>query len=223
MAETVAPELPTREQIAANRWLPDDELAVYAPPSSHAPGCRVGCSGTAAPSIRRTARSCACSADGASRCRAASSPAARTGACSRCPATTRPCRPALCEHWHGSHLIDGAGHWVQQEQPQAVCPSPVHGSRTPATSPAQHRCVATMTWRDGDDIGHFTRCGACVQAWGWRSRWPAAAVAAAAAPRPTAAPPPRRTRPPSPRSRCRRASCRAPRPPSPSTPAAPRR
>jgi pimeloyl-ACP methyl ester carboxylesterase len=25
-----------------------------------------------------------------------------------------------CTDWRGTHLVDGAGHWVQQEQPAAV-------------------------------------------------------------------------------------------------------
>ena len=25
-----------------------------------------------------------------------------------------------CVHFHGCHFVEGAGHWVQQEQPQAV-------------------------------------------------------------------------------------------------------
>jgi hypothetical protein len=64
-------------------------------------------------------RSCASLPAGASRCRAASSPAARTGACTRCPAPSRRCRPALAD-LRGCHLIDGAGHWVQQEQADTV-------------------------------------------------------------------------------------------------------
>jgi pimeloyl-ACP methyl ester carboxylesterase len=26
-----------------------------------------------------------------------------------------------CTNWRGTHVIDGAGHWVQQEQPEEVC------------------------------------------------------------------------------------------------------
>src|SRR5438445_601262 len=26
----------------------------------------------------------------------------------------------VCTQWRGAHLVDGAGHWVQQEQPDAV-------------------------------------------------------------------------------------------------------
>jgi len=25
-----------------------------------------------------------------------------------------------CTHWRGTHLIDAAGHWAQQEQPEQV-------------------------------------------------------------------------------------------------------
>ena len=27
---------------------------------------------------------------------------------------------AVCKHYAGTHLLDGAGHWVQQEQPARV-------------------------------------------------------------------------------------------------------
>jgi pimeloyl-ACP methyl ester carboxylesterase len=28
--------------------------------------------------------------------------------------------PGVCTQWRGAYLVDGAGHWVQQEQPEAV-------------------------------------------------------------------------------------------------------
>ena len=28
--------------------------------------------------------------------------------------------PNVCTQWRGAHMIDGAGHWVQQEQPEEV-------------------------------------------------------------------------------------------------------
>ena len=26
----------------------------------------------------------------------------------------------VCKDWRGTHFVDGAGHWAQQEQPDAV-------------------------------------------------------------------------------------------------------
>jgi pimeloyl-ACP methyl ester carboxylesterase len=28
--------------------------------------------------------------------------------------------PSLCTKYQGTHLVEGGGHWVQQEQPEAV-------------------------------------------------------------------------------------------------------
>jgi pimeloyl-ACP methyl ester carboxylesterase len=119
MAETVAPEIPDAAEIAACAWLSDSELAVYSVEYA-----RTGFQGglqwyRCATSGRFTAelqlfsgRSIdvpACFIAGKSDWGTYQKPGdferMQTGACSRLL---------------GCHLVDGAGHWVQQEQPQEV-------------------------------------------------------------------------------------------------------
>ena len=79
MAETVAREMPSAAEIAACRWLPDNELAVYAGEYERN-GFAGGCSGIAAAQPGLTRRNCNCSPAGRSTCRRCSSPAAAIGA-----------------------------------------------------------------------------------------------------------------------------------------------
>jgi pimeloyl-ACP methyl ester carboxylesterase len=119
MAETVAPEMPSPEEVAACRWLPDEELGVFS-----AEYARTGFQGglqayriatTQKYSAEltlfsgRTIEVPACLIAGASdwgvHQRAGQLEAMRTTACTQL---------------RGVHLVEGAGHWVQQEQPERV-------------------------------------------------------------------------------------------------------
>ena len=68
--------------------------------------------------IRGPLPSCAPSPAAPSTSRRASSPARATGARTRRRARSRRCRAPVCTQWRGTHFVDGAGHWVQQEQPE---------------------------------------------------------------------------------------------------------
>ena len=120
MPETVAPEMPTPEQVVACDWLPDDELAVYA--ETYA---RTGFQGglnwyrcAIDPAIGgemelfhgRTIDVPSTFIAGASDWGIQQSPGALDTMQS----------PHVTSDFRGLHLIDGAGHWVQQEQPEAV-------------------------------------------------------------------------------------------------------
>ncbi len=119
MAETVAPELPSPAAIAACRWLPDAELHVYAKAYA-ATGfqgalqwyrCRTEGVGLAEQQIfaGRTIDVPALFLAGA----------ADWGAF-QVPGALDRMRHAACTDLRGCHLIPHAGHWVQQEQPDAV-------------------------------------------------------------------------------------------------------
>ncbi len=115
MAEQVAADMPTPAQIAACRWLPDRELAVYA-----AEYGRTGFQGGL--QSYRVGRAPRLSAElqlfaG----RTIDVPAAFIsgksdwGVFQRAGSYEAMQKTACTKFW-GAHLIDGAGHWVQQEQ-----------------------------------------------------------------------------------------------------------
>ncbi|MEJ0077031.1 MAG: alpha/beta hydrolase [Alphaproteobacteria bacterium] len=118
MAETAADEMPSAAEIAACRWLTKDELSVYA-----AEFGRTGFQGglqwyRCTDSKRqlaeleifsgRTIDVPACFIAGKSDWGIQQFP----GAFER--------MPEVCTQWQGAHLIEGAGHWGQQEQPEEV-------------------------------------------------------------------------------------------------------
>jgi pimeloyl-ACP methyl ester carboxylesterase len=116
MAETVAPEMPSAAAIAACHWLPDSELAVYAGEFQRT-GFQGGlqwyrCTpGGRAAELEayagRTIDVPACFIAGQSDWGVYQNP----GALERMAG-------AACTRWRGTHLVAGAGHWVQQEQPE---------------------------------------------------------------------------------------------------------
>jgi pimeloyl-ACP methyl ester carboxylesterase len=119
MAEGVAKEMPSPAEIAANTWLPDRELAVYA-----AEYTRTGFQGGLNWYRRGTGE-----LDQAElqvfAGRTIDVPSAFISGTSDWGVYQRPghaerMRDEVCTRMTGFHLLDGAGHWVQQEQPEAV-------------------------------------------------------------------------------------------------------
>ena len=111
--------MPSPPQIAACRWLPDDELRVYSGEYSRTgfqgglQWYRCGTSGADASSLEvfsgRTIDVPAMFIAGSS----------DWGVYQRPDAFERM-QQSACTHMLGCHLIAGAGHWVQQEQPERV-------------------------------------------------------------------------------------------------------
>jgi pimeloyl-ACP methyl ester carboxylesterase len=115
MAEQVAADMPTPAQIAACRWLPDRELAVYA--SEYG---RTGFQGgLQSYRVGRTPRLSAELQLFAGRTidvpAAFISGKSDWGVFQRAGSYEAMQKTACTKFW-GAHLIDGAGHWVQQEQ-----------------------------------------------------------------------------------------------------------
>jgi pimeloyl-ACP methyl ester carboxylesterase len=117
MAETVAQEMPSAAEIAACKWLTDKELAVYAAEFERT-GFQGGlqwyrCIGgkyTTELQIfsGRTIDVPACFIAGKSDWGVYQSPGL----------LERMQSGGVCTQWRGAYLVDGAGHWVQQEQPE---------------------------------------------------------------------------------------------------------
>ena len=119
MAETVAPEMPAAAAIAANHWLPDSELGVYSEEYGRTgfqgglEGYRTGSSG------RFTAEQQLFAG------RTIDVPSMFIGGKSdwgvyQNPGALERMQKVACTKMVATHLVDGAGHWVQQEQPEAV-------------------------------------------------------------------------------------------------------
>ena len=119
MPETVAAEMPDAGAIATNRWLPDSELAVYSAEYERTgfqgglQWYRCGTSGAfnaelqlwSGRSIDVPSAFIAGKQDWGTYQRPGVFEAMQSGACTR---------------MLGCHLIDGAGHWLQQEQPGEI-------------------------------------------------------------------------------------------------------
>jgi pimeloyl-ACP methyl ester carboxylesterase len=119
MAATVAPDMPTYRVVATNHWLPDRELAVYVRAFRHTGfqgglnwfRCHAGSIGRTEIEFfaGRTIDVPSCFISGV----------ADWGAY-RKPGALERMRSTACTRMEGVHFIGRAGHWVQQEQPEAV-------------------------------------------------------------------------------------------------------
>jgi pimeloyl-ACP methyl ester carboxylesterase len=119
MAEQVASDMPTAAQIAACQWLPDRELAVYVAEYGRTgfqgglQSYRVGRTPRLAAELQlfagRTIDVPAMFVSGKS----------DWGVFQRA-GSYEAMQKTACTKFVGTHLVDGAGHWVQQEQPAAV-------------------------------------------------------------------------------------------------------
>jgi pimeloyl-ACP methyl ester carboxylesterase len=121
MAETVAPEMPSAAEIAACKWLTETEVGVYATEYS-----RTGFTG--ALQGYRTRRG-----DNPKSIAELRTFSGRTIDVPSCyiagksdwgtyqsPGAAERMRSSACTRMLGFHLVEGAGHWVQQEQPEQV-------------------------------------------------------------------------------------------------------
>ena len=119
MAETVAAEMPSSAEIAACRWLPENELAVYAAEyerNGFQGGLQWYRRGTGGLDTAELQLFSGRTIDVPSMFIAGKSD---WGTYQR-PGNFERMQQSACTRMLGCHLIDGAGHWVQQEQPARV-------------------------------------------------------------------------------------------------------
>jgi pimeloyl-ACP methyl ester carboxylesterase len=118
MAETVAEVMPSAAEIAACKWLPDSELAVYTAEYERT-GFQGGLQGYRRVGPRFTADLQTYSG------RTIDVPSLFIGGKSdwgvfQAPGAFERMQSSACTQMRGAHLIDGAGHWLEQEQPEQV-------------------------------------------------------------------------------------------------------
>jgi pimeloyl-ACP methyl ester carboxylesterase len=119
MAETVAPEMPSADAIAACRWLPDDELRVYSTEygrNGFQGGLQWYRCATGDKFISELQLFSGKTIDVPSMFIAGKSD---WGVYQK-PGDFEKMQRTSCTQMVECHLLDGAGHWVQQEQPDAV-------------------------------------------------------------------------------------------------------
>ncbi len=119
MAETVAAEMPSAAEIAANTWLPDRELSFYSAEYARTgfqgglQWYRCGTSGAFTAELEtwsgRSIDVPSCFISGKQ----------DWGTYQR-PGVFEAMQASVCTRMLCCHLVDGAGHWVQQEQPEQV-------------------------------------------------------------------------------------------------------
>ena len=119
MAATVAPEMPDPAAVAACRWLPDETLAVYA-----AEFARTGLQGALnwyrCSTGARFRRDLSVFYGRRIEVPATFIAGAQDWGWAQVPGALEAMETRATADWRGTHLVDGAGHWVQQEQPEAV-------------------------------------------------------------------------------------------------------
>ncbi|HEY3845554.1 MAG TPA: alpha/beta hydrolase [Acetobacteraceae bacterium] len=119
MPATVAHEMPSAAEIAACRWLPDDELRVYSGEYQRT-GFQGGLNwyrrGTGGLDTAELQLFSGRSIDVPATFIAGSS----DWGVYQNPGAVERMQQTACSRFLGCHLIDGAGHWLQQEQPAQV-------------------------------------------------------------------------------------------------------
>ena len=121
MAETVAPFMPSPSEIAACKWLTEREVDVYASEYGRTQftGALQGYR------VRRGSDPKSLAEMRTFSGRSIDVPSMFVGGKSdwgvyQTPGAVDRMRNSACTHMVGFHLVDGAGHWVQQEQPEQV-------------------------------------------------------------------------------------------------------
>ena len=116
MAEQVAVDMPTAAEIAANKWLPDAEMAVYAEEYGRT-GFQGGLNGyRGAPGGDDLNLFAGQTLDVPSSFISGK----QDWGTYQSPGSLERLEKQITTKYRGTHLLEGAGHWVQQEQAAAL-------------------------------------------------------------------------------------------------------
>ena len=116
MAEQVAGDMPTAAEIAANKWLPDADMAVYAEEYGRT-GFQGGLNGyRGAPGGEELQLFAGKTLDVPSSFMSGK----QDWGSYQNPGSLERLEKEITTKYRGTHLLDGAGHWVQQEQAAAL-------------------------------------------------------------------------------------------------------
>ncbi len=115
MPQTVAHEMPSPGQIAACSWMTEAEMAVYAQEYARS-GFQGGLNWYR---TRFTGTNMEMEAFAGARIAVPATfiGGTRDWGVQQAPGALRAMETAACADWRGTHLVPGAGHWVQQERP----------------------------------------------------------------------------------------------------------
>jgi pimeloyl-ACP methyl ester carboxylesterase len=119
MPETVAEVMPSPAEIAANTWLPDDELAVYAAEYGRT-GFQGGLQWYRIRTDGRYAAELEVFAGKTIDVPSVFISGKSDWGVYQVPGSVERMQASACTRMVGCHLIEGAGHWVQQEQPEEI-------------------------------------------------------------------------------------------------------
>jgi pimeloyl-ACP methyl ester carboxylesterase len=119
MAQTVAAYMPSAAEIAACRWLPEAEMAVYAGEYGRT-GFQGGLQWYRCAMNGMSTRDLALFSGRAIEVPSLFIAGAADWGVYQAPGAFEAMQTRACADMRGCHLVDGAGHWVQQEQPEAV-------------------------------------------------------------------------------------------------------
>jgi pimeloyl-ACP methyl ester carboxylesterase len=119
MPATVAPEMPSPGEIAACRWLSESELAIYSGEFRRT-GFQGGLQWYRCRTEGRHERDLALFSGRTIDVPSIFIAGASDWGIYQAPGSLERMQQRACTQMRGCHLIDGAGHWVQQEQPERV-------------------------------------------------------------------------------------------------------
>ena len=119
MAETVARLMASRTQVTASRWLPEAELQVYAREFART-GFQGGLQWYRCLTGAAQSRELQLFAGAQIQVPACFIAGARDWGIYQKPGALQAMQETACADFTGCDLIEGAGHWVQQERPEAV-------------------------------------------------------------------------------------------------------